>query len=61
MAEEPVTVSRQATDANDQDPEHHQHTLTDLIDEIEREAFSRSLSKRGSANYRNRSARIIED
>jgi hypothetical protein len=61
MAEEPVAESRQAIDAHDQDPEHHQRTLTDLIDEIEREAFSRSLAKRSPDPRRHAARSDIED
>ncbi len=33
----------------DSQQDNHQRTLTDLIDEIEREAFARSLAKRIAA------------
>lgn len=61
MAEEPVAEIRHAADANEQDPEHHQRTLTDLIDEIEREAFSRSLSKRSPGPYNSPAGPLPKD
>ena len=52
MAEEPSATESRAAEVTDSDPDSPARTLTDLIDELEREAFSRSLSARPTGSSR---------
>jgi len=61
MSDEFGGAHQHAAESQDQAPESHERTLTDLMDEIGREAFSRSLSKRPTGSRHSDSRENFDD